>query len=60
MGQVDIVRQQVLEYLETPQSYPLVLPMKDEKVQDQLNRQHALRERRKFTDEPATGHGELI
>jgi len=56
-AEVDKVRARVQAYLDTPDSYPLVVA--EPLVQDQLNRAAAKAERRRFTGEPVTAFGEL-
>jgi hypothetical protein len=56
---IERVRAAVADYLATPESYPLIVPVRDDRMQDQLNRQHAKQERRKYTGEPVTAMGDL-
>jgi len=54
MSETEKVQQQVREYLETPESYPLVVP---DRVKNALILAHLKAERRKYTGEPLTGFG---
>lgn len=56
---VDVVRALLQDHLSRPDSYPLIVPVRDDRMQDQLARQHAKQERRKYTGEPVTNFGAL-